>query len=112
MEVDSPSLALDNPNILEELPVEAISHIFSYLPAPHICELSSSSKSLGEVAESDVVWRRVVERDFGVHSRPQRKSAQDRIIAISSDPALNSKHGSLPKHHFSVLCGLFSFLTG
>jgi hypothetical protein len=81
-----PGTEEDNPNIFEELPIESIAHIFSFLPAPHLCELSSACRQLCDVAELDVVWRPALERDFGVHSRKQRQDAQDLFLKVSSDP--------------------------
>lgn len=74
------------PNIFDELPVESIAHIFSFLPATHLCELSKASRQAAEVADLDIVWRPVVQREFGAHSRQQRREVEARYESIADDP--------------------------
>ena len=53
------------------LPRDVIVHIFSYLDAPELCLLAGVSKEICDISEDNALWKPLVEREWGVHTREQ-----------------------------------------
>jgi len=61
-----------NPTVMI-LPRDVIVHMFSYLEAPELCKLSGVSKPICEISEDNTLWRPLVEREWGVHTKEQEE---------------------------------------
>ena len=56
------SMAATSPSCLLALPVELISHILSFLPPPHLAQISRSCRVIRTLADSDILWSRFVQQ--------------------------------------------------